>query len=415
MLKKLLAGAALALALGIVPASAEVTVRMLHVNQTGDPFWKKVAEDYNKAHPGVKVVVEYMENEAYKAKLPTLLQSNERPNIIYSWAGGVMKAQIAAGYIEDITASKADFDKTIYSAPMGAYIVDGKLYGIPLQLSEVLLIYNKDLLVKAGVDIKTMATWEGFLAGVKKINAAGITPLSMGGGDKWPMHFIWSYLLMRQGGSDVLSAAQATKKTGFKAQAFVDAGARLKELAALEPFQNGWLDTKYLASQGVFGDGKAAMAVQLNGFMQGQQKNATDGKGIADDKLGEAPFPTLPGGKGKVTDTLGGIQGFLVTKGSPKEAVDFLKFFALAEQHKAAAEAGVYVPAVKGTDAFIKNPLVAEVARSIANSTWHQNFLDQELGPSVGRVVNDISVAIAANSIKPEEGAAQTQEAWDQQ
>lgn len=414
MLTKALAGVGLALTLAAAPALAQdVTVRLLHVNQTGDPFWKQIAEDYNASHPGVTVIVDYMENEAYKAKLPTLLQSDDRPDLIYSWAGGVMKAQIEAGYIEDITAHKADFDATVYAAPLGAYVVDGKLYGVPIQLSEVLLIYNKSLIEKAGVDPASMQTWEGFLEAVKTTKGAGVTPLIMGGGDKWPMHFVWSYLLMRTGGSDVLSTAQTTDG-GFTTQPFIDAGVRLKELAALEPFQDGWLGTKYLPSQGMFGDGLGAMAVQLNGFIAGQQKNATDGKGIPDDQIGLAPFPSVPGGKGQVTDTLGGLQGFLVTKGAPPEAIDFLKFFATADVHKAAAEAGVYVPAIKGTDAFIKNPLVAEVARNIANSTWHQNFLDQELGPSVGRVVNDISVAIAAGDMTPEEGAAQIQEAWDQ-
>ena len=216
----------------------------------------------------------------------------------------------------------------------------------------------------------------------------------MGGGDKWPMHFVWSYLLMRIGGADVLTTAE-NDQTASLAQPFIDAGVKLKQLADLEPFQDGWLGTKYLPSQGMFGDGKGAMALQLNGFLQGQQKNATDGKGIPDDKIGLAPFPTVDGGKGQITDTLGGLQGFLVTKDAPPEAIDFLKFFATAEEQKAAAEAGVYVPAVKGTDGFIKNPLVAEVAQT-ANSTWHQNFLDQDLGPSVGRVVNDVSVAIAA-------------------
>ncbi len=209
MLMKALAGASFALALGVAPALADdVTVHLLHVNQTGDPFWKQVAEDYNKTHPGVKVVVDYMENEAYKAKLPTLLQSDDRPDIIYSWAGGVMRAQIEAGYIKDISAEKADFDKTVYPAPLNAYIVDGKLYGIPMQLSDVSIIYNKALMSKAGVDPASMQTWDGFLDAVKKIKAAGITPLIMGGGDKWPMHFVWSYLLMRTGGSDVLTTAE---------------------------------------------------------------------------------------------------------------------------------------------------------------------------------------------------------------
>ena len=34
---------------------------------------------------------------AFKAKLPTLLQSDEKPSIIYSWSGGVMRAQNDAG------------------------------------------------------------------------------------------------------------------------------------------------------------------------------------------------------------------------------------------------------------------------------------------------------------------------------
>jgi raffinose/stachyose/melibiose transport system substrate-binding protein len=414
MLMKALAGASLALAFSIAPAFADdVTVRLLHVNQTGDPFWKQVAEDYNASHPGVKVIVDYMENEAYKAKLPTLLQSEDRPDIIYSWAGGVMRAQIEAGYIKDISDAKADFDKALYPAPLNAYVVNGKLYGIPMQLSDVSIIYNKALLAKAGVDPASMQTWDGFLDAVKKIKAAGITPLIMGGGDKWPMHFVWSYLLMRIGGDGVLSTAETTDN-GFLADPFVEAGTKLKQLADLEPFQDGWLGTKYLPSQGLFGDGKGAMAIQLNGFIQGQQKNSTDGKGIPDDNIGLALFPTVDGGKGKVTDVFGGVQGFLVTKDAPPEAIDFLKFFATPDEQKAAAAAGVYVPAVKGTDQFITNPLVAQVAQTLSNATWLQNFLDQDLGPSVGRVVNDVSVAIAAGDMTPEEGAQQIQDAWDQ-
>ena len=69
---------------------------------------------------------------------------------------------------------------------------------------------------------------------------------------------------------------------------------------------------------------------------------------------------------------------------------------------------------MKGTDAAIKDPLIKQIAVNIANSTWHQNFLDQELGPSVGRVVNDNSVAIAAGQTSPDDASAAIQDAWDQ-
>ena len=55
-----------------------------------------------------------------------------------------------------------------------------------------------------------------------------------------------------------------------------------------------------------------------------------------------------------------------------------------------------------------------KIAGAIEHSTWHQNFLDQDLGPSVGRVVNDVSVGIAAGDMTPEDGAQQIQDAWDQ-
>lgn len=415
MSRKALLGAAMALALGTGAAAAEdVTVRMLQVNQTNQPLWEKIAENYNATHPGVKVTVEYLENEAYKAKLPTLLQSEDKPDIIYSWGGGVMRAQDEAGYLMDLSEARADLEKNIFPAALDAYSIDGKLVGIPYDFSQVALFYNKALMEKAGVDPKSMETWDGFLAAVKKLKEAGITPIIMGAGEKWPMHFYWSYLVMRLGGADVLKKAEAGEDGGFENPVFIEAGVKLKELADLEPFQEGWLGTLFPASGGMFGDGKGAIDLMGNWLLGTQKENSASGEGLPIDQIGFVNFPTLPGGKGHITDTLGGIGGFLITEGAPPEALDFMKFFTSPEQQMVAAEQGFYVPAVKGTDAAIKNPLIAAVSRNVAGSTWHQLFFDQDLGPSVGRVVNDVSVAIAAGEMTPEEGAAAIQEAWDQ-
>lgn len=412
---KAIVGAALAFALGASAAAAQTEVRLLHVSQTNHPLWEQIAADYNAAHPGVNVVVEYLENEAYKAKLPTLLQSEDKPNIIYSWGGGVMRAQDAAGYIEDISAARSDLEKNVYSAALDAYSIDGRLVGIPYDFSQVALFYNKALIDQAGVDPKSMETWDGFLAAIKKLKDAGITPIIMGAGEKWPMHFYWSYLVMRLGGSDVLKNATAGNDGGFNNEVFIEAGKKLQELSALEPYQDGWLGTLFPASTGMFGDGKGAIDLMGNWLLGGQAENSASGTGLPMEQIGFVNFPTIPGGKGQASETLGGIGGFLITKGSPPEALDFMKYFTSPEaQNKAAAE-GFYVPAVKGTDAVITNPLIAEVSRNVAAAPWHQLFFDQDLGPSVGRVVNDVSVAIAAGEMTPEEGAAAIQEAWELQ
>jgi raffinose/stachyose/melibiose transport system substrate-binding protein len=220
---------------------------------------------------------------------------------------------------------------------------------------------------------------------------------------------------MRIGGEHALADAKAGKDGGFKNATFVEAGKRLRELAALEPFQPGYLTTKHAESTGIFGDGKAAMDLMGEWFIGMQAPASASGKGQPEEDIGIFSFPLVPGGKGKATDTLGGVNGFLVTKTAPKEAVDFLNFFSQEKYAKEAAEKGAYIPAYKGAEAWVKDPLVKQVAAELAATTYHQNFFDQDLGPSVGRVINDVSVAVAAGQMTPEAAAAAIQDAWDQQ
>ena len=188
------------MALGVGLAQADTTVRMLHVETNPDTvaMWQQAAKDYAAEHPGVTVDVQYLENEAYKAKLPTLLQSDERPNLIYSWSGGVMRAQNEAGFLADVTEAASTFTDRFSPGAAKAFNIDGKIVGAPNHLSEVVFFYNKELVAKAGVDPTTIKSWADFLAAVKKVKEAGITPIIMGGGEKWPMHFYWSYLVMRE-------------------------------------------------------------------------------------------------------------------------------------------------------------------------------------------------------------------------
>ena len=329
------------------PAFADATVTVLHVNDNvaAVALWNKIAADYEAGHKGVKVEFKYLENEAFKAKLPTMLQSDDsRPSLFYSWGGGVMEAQAKAGFLKDITADIASTESALSPTTVEAFKVDGKVVGVPFDTGEVTFFYNRKLFEKAGVKAEDIKSWDDFLAAVKTIKAAGITPLVVGAGEKWPMHFYYSYLVMRIGGANALTDAKAGKDGGYKNATFIEAGKRLRELAALEPFQPGYLSTSHAQSAAMFGDGKAAMDLMGEWVLGMQVSNASDGKGQAPENIGLLSFPVLPGGKGKATDTLGGVHGFLVTKTAPPEAVDFLKFFSQEKYAKEAAAAGAYIP-----------------------------------------------------------------------
>ena len=72
--------------------AAETVIKVLHIQKLPKvlEIWKEAAHEFEKVHPGVKVQFDYLENEAFKAKLPTLLQSKDRPSVFHSWGGGVM-------------------------------------------------------------------------------------------------------------------------------------------------------------------------------------------------------------------------------------------------------------------------------------------------------------------------------------
>jgi len=404
-------------ATGIAAAdAAEVTVKMLHVEQNpqASGFWKDIARSFMATHPGVKIEVQYLENEAYKKKLTTLLQSQDRPHIIYSWGGGVLREQVKAGVIEDLTPSMtAQWRESFSPAAIQAYTLNGKVYGVPMLVSQVGFFYNKTLFAKAGVDANAIKTWDDLLAAVKKLKAAGVTPIIVGGADKWPLHFYWTHLAMRNGGKSAFDAALRGEGEGFAAAPFVKAGEQLQQLVDLAPFQAGFLGATFPQSSGQFGDGKGAMNLQGNFMLNSMRANAADKKGLPADKLGWFPFPVTAGGKGDASDTLGGLNGWLVTKGAPKEALEFLKFFLKPEHQREAAARGFYIPVLRGTQDAIADPILRRIGENLARSKYHQIFYDQMLGPAVGAVVNDVSADIAAKAMTPQEAAQAVQQAWE--
>jgi raffinose/stachyose/melibiose transport system substrate-binding protein len=356
-------------------ARANTVIRIVHVetNPTEIALWNRIASDYEKLHPDVTVQFRYLENEAYKAKLPTMLQSSDRPAVIYSWGGGVMRAQIDAGYIRPLGPIGQALMAKMNSADAQVYEVDGKDYGLPFLTSDVPFFYNKALFAKADVDATQIKTWDDFLAAVKKLKAAGITP----------------------------------------SPPFIAAGERLQQLAALHPFQDGYVGTLALQAAGMFGDGKGAMELMGNWMLSTQATSATNGKGQPDSNIGVFGFPTIAGTPGRETDQLGGVNGWLITKNAPPQTEDFLAFFFQPKYQEQAAAEGDYIPALRGMTGYIKDPIVRQIAIAVQNASALQIFFDQDLGPSVGRVVNDVSVAVAAGQMMPKAAAKQVEDAWE--
>jgi len=389
-------------------AADKVTVTWWHITTADEHkvVWQALADSYMAEHPNVNVEITVLENEAFKTKLTTVMQSGEPPDIFQSWGGGVMNEYIAAGLMKDITAD-LDADggawRTTFSpGALGVYSLDGKNYGVPWDMGMVGFWYNKDLFAQAGIE-STPTTWTEFLDAVTKLKAAGITPIAVGEGDKWPGHFYWAYLATRICGQNGFLSA-ASRSGSFADPCFVEAGNKLNELIALEPFQDGFLGATYGDEATAVGNGKAAMEL-MGQWAPGVQKDNSENKQGLGDKLGFFPFPSVDGGAGGAMDAFGGGNGFGIGKNASPEAIDFVKWLTSADAQVACAKAGFCIPVVKGGEAGLSDPLLITLQQSLSQAQYFQLYYDQALPPAVGSVVNDSVQGLFAGTLSPEEVA----------
>ncbi|MBE3638555.1 ABC transporter substrate-binding protein [Mangrovicoccus algicola] len=412
---KTFAGVAALCAFAAVGAHAETSVKVLRPESNSpdlQQFWQDVIAEYEAAHPDVDVEIEYFASEAYKTKLPTMLQSDARPDLIYSWAGLTLVDQVEAGLVQDISdALEQDYLDSFSPGALAAFSDGDAIYGLPMTARLVVFFANEELTGKAGIDLAAITTWQDFLDAVATLKEAGITPLVAGGKDKWPLHFYYSYMLLREGGAEAIRAAMEGDDAGFESAPFLAAGEKMAQLAALDPFQPGVLSTSAEQGNTMFGEGKGAFL--LMGDWAYTQTIGVDQGDLLEGQLKILPFPAIEGGAGDPGATLGGINGYAVTAGAPPEAVDFLKFLVNAEHQRLGAQKGLFVPVMQGTGEAIQVPFTQEINAMIEASPEHQIFLDQFLGASVGGTINDISAELVSGDVTPEDAAARIQEAWD--
>jgi len=380
-----------------------VTITWWHIT-TKDPGlsdWQKMADDYMAAHPNVTV----LENEAFKTKLTTVMQSGDPPDIFQSWGGGTFNQQVEAGLLKDISADLAAdpaWRDSFAPGALGVYSYQAKNYGVPWDMGMVGFWYNKALFAEAGIDTPP-TTWTEFLEDIQTLKDAGITPISIGEGDKWPgMHF-WNYLATRLCGQAGFEAA--LNRTGsFADPCFVESGDKLLELVALEPFQEGYLGAVHDDMQAAFGNGKAAMELSGQWAPSVSAANSADQLGLGED-LGLFGFPAVEGGAGELTDVVGGGNGFAIGLNAEPEAVDFVKYLTSVENQTIIAEHGTGIPVIAGAEVGLTDPNMLLVQQLFSSAKYFQLYYDQFLPPATGSVLNDAVQGLFADTMTPEEVA----------
>jgi len=361
-------------------------------NGTGEPlkgFWQSVADEFEDAHPGVTVTVEAIQNEELqRTKIPNALRGTNPPDLFQQWGGGELAAQVEAGRVMDISGDVGPELESLGGSVAG-WQVDGKTYGLPFSLGIEGFWYNKSLFAEAGIE-GTPTTLDELDDAIDKLKDAGITPVVVGAGDKWPAAHYWYNFALKSCSPDTLKTAAVD--LDFSDSCFIDAGDDLESFLESEPFQEGFLGTPAqkgaASSAGLLANGKAGMELMGHwnpGVMGGLTE---DGKGLGDD-LGWFNFPSIPGSPGDPTAALGGGDGFSCSVQAPPECVELLRYISSVDVQTRFAETGAGLPVAAGAEAGVSDPNMKALLEGRNKATYVQLWLDTAYGPTIGGAMND--------------------------
>ncbi|MFI6874641.1 ABC transporter substrate-binding protein [Streptomyces sp. NPDC050400] len=329
-------GAALALLLslsgcGTGSGSAGSDDGKIHILVYGDAankVEKQLIATFNKQSK-VKAVLDTIPGADYQAKLQTVINSKQAPDVFFNWGGGSIKPFVDADLLmplDDFIAKDPELKTRFLPSVFNSAEIDGKPYGVPMRGTQpVLFFHNKQVLEDAGV--KPPKTWDELLHAVKAIKAKGVTPIALGGGDRWPTLMWFEYLFDRVAGPGLFQKALDGDKAAWESADSKKALGMIRDLVDAGAFGTNFDSVKFTdqGSPTLLATGKAGFELMGSWEYSTQQDAHPE---FAKKDLGYTAFPTVKGGKGDASDLVGNTNNFysvLKKTEHPEAVAEFLK------------------------------------------------------------------------------------------
>lgn len=300
---------------------------------------------------GISVKLNVLPSDSIRTVLQTQLRSGNGPDVFgYDTGAGFAGVLAKAGLLYDLTSEYKKKNYTVYDWAKKAVTFDGKIQGIPDQIEEVGLFYNKDIFKKNGLNAPTnLADLQASAATLKK---AGVIPLTLGDKEGWEGGHLLSMALTSRAGADAERNLVAGNGDWSSAQV-------VASLNTWKTFtDNGWTPPSanaisYDNANALFYSGKAAMNPTGTWLVQDLASSAKF-------NIGFVPFPS-PDGKGVATTGLGSGTFMSAHTKSPGAALKFMDYLASPEHGK--WEINQYsIPAFPvSTDGVTASPLFQQV------------------------------------------------------
>ncbi len=338
---------------------------------------ENVVQEYKKVKPNVTVEVVPQGTDALISGFQTAVSAGSGgPDIASQWATGQVMGfvwQDALVPISDYISQ--DTLKTWLNLDENKY--NNKIWGAPMYLLTIVVMYNKDLFAQAGITPPgpdERWSWDQFLAAAEKLKAANITPFGIGDLGGYGGAWFWSNFAGQNMDSvDELRQAVVGDKS-FQDPKYTGFYQELDKMVKAGYFNSDVMSRDLSYGNDLFSQGTVGMAFGTDGFVSQALKD------MGADKIGIMPIPKW--GSGKLADYGNSTQSisFLITKQSknPQAAADFLVYLHSPEILKSWYETTGIIPADTQFDSsLITDPMIQQLfkIKTTGPQVWLENFI----------------------------------------
>ena len=311
---------------------------------------------FEKSNPGVKIKASWYEKNALYAALKTALRAGQAPDLFYAEPDQV--EYMDNGFLLDLSGLNW---ANVEPWAKQAWTYKGKPYGLPLEAWTVEVYYNKKLMdeLAGKVPANLQLSSEAFLDAVKKAKAKGITPMSLGAGDRpfTGAHLTHEALLQKLGTEDYGKLLQG--KLAWSDPRVVDTLKWLKGAIDAGLLPTTFTSLKLGEAHTYFHTNPGALMFMVGSWYTSRAFNTPDKGGQpAGFPLGIMRMPAVPNAACNECRTIA-VGGSYVANADtkhPKEAIAFLNSFATPEMGNKWLERVLVQTGIKSDPSKITGP-----------------------------------------------------------
>ncbi len=293
-------------------------------------FIEETIAAFEQQHPDIAITLRWIPKNRIYQTIQGLLPKRLGPDIFYGDPYPVYLGEwVKQGYLLNLR-DELDWNRFVTDSYRPLQYPDGGIYGVPVELAEYAIYYNKELFAKADITIPVSGKFaaEAFLNAVKTFRAYHIIPVAVGNQDRGiASNMLFQGLLLRFAGVEKLTGL-ASGETAWDDADIVAAFRYMKQLIDANIFPEKMNLLKYHEGRQLFVEGKAAMYVEGTWFFG---KIADENGELPDylaERLGAMDYPTVPHGRGNsaIERMTGGCYLIRSSSSYRQEAIRFLDF-----------------------------------------------------------------------------------------